>query len=133
MVVDERAAALEELGLTRKDLVVGVAVALPLVIVVAGCERCRGPLKPDVVFFGEGVPRPRVERAYAMVDAADALLVVGSSLAVFSGFRFVKRAHAAGQPIAIVNLGESRGDPLADVLVEGKAGEVLPRLADALG
>ena len=96
---------------------------------VADCARCGGALKPDVVFFGESVPRERVERAYAMVDAAEVLLVVGSSLAVFSGFRFVKRAHAAGLPIAIVNLGESRGDALADVVVNARAGEVLPRLA----
>lgn len=96
---------------------------------VADCALCGGALKPDVVFFGESVPRERVERAYAMVDAAEVLLVVGSSLAVFSGFRFVKRAHAAGLPIAIVNLGESRGDALADVVVNARAGEVLPRLA----
>lgn len=99
---------------------------------VADCEACGGPLKPHVVFFGEGVPRDRVERAYAMVDEASALLVVGTSLAVFSGFRFVKRARARGSRVGIVNLGESRGDPLADVIVHGRAGEVLPRLAAAL-
>ncbi len=98
---------------------------------VADCLACGGALKPDVVFFGEAVPRERVERAYAMVDDAEALLVVGSSLAVFSGFRFVKRAHARGVPIAIVNLGESRGDALASLVVNGRAGEVLPRLASA--
>lgn len=97
----------------------------------ASCTACGGALKPDVVFFGESVPRERVERAYAMVDAADALLVVGSSLAVFSGYRFVKRAHARGVPIAIVNLGPSRGDPLATMVVDAPAGEVLPRLAEA--
>lgn len=109
---------------------------LPLELVarftVAGCGACGGALKPDVVFFGEGVPRERVERAYGIVDAADALLVVGSSLAVFSGYRFVKRAHANGQPIAIVNLGESRGDSVATVRVSARAGDVLPRLAEAL-
>lgn len=100
--------------------------------VVADCDACDGPLKPDVVFFGEGVPRERVERAYRAVDAADVLLVVGSSLAVFSGFRFVRRAADRGQRIAIVNLGESRGDAYADVRVEGRAGTVLPALAEAL-
>lgn len=100
--------------------------------VVASCESCGGPLKPDVVFFGEGVPRERVERAYAICDAADALLVVGSSLAVFSGYRFVKRAAERSQPIAIVNLGESRGDALADVVVQAKAGEILPAVAASL-
>ncbi len=99
---------------------------------VAACERCDGVLKPDVVFFGESVAPAVVERAYALVESAEALLVVGSSLAVFSGYRFVRRAHDRGLPIAIVNLGETRGDPYATVRVDGRAGEVLPALADAL-
>jgi NAD-dependent deacetylase sirtuin 4 len=93
-----------------------------------GCLDCCGPMKPDVVFFGENVPRERVERAYAWVDGAEALLVVGSSLTVFSGYRFVKRAYERGTPIGIVNLGPSRGDPQASVLVDAPAGEVLPIL-----
>jgi NAD-dependent SIR2 family protein deacetylase len=100
---------------------------------VTDCEGCGGFLKPNVVFFGESVPREVVERAYRLVDDADALLVVGSSLAVFSGYRFVKRAAANGQPVAMVNLGESRGDAHATVVVRGRAGEVLPRLAATLG
>lgn len=99
---------------------------------VVGCLKCGGSLKPDVVFFGENVPRTRVEAAYDQVDRADALLVVGSSLTVFSGFRFVKRAHAAGKPIAILNVGPTRGDPLATIKVEGRAGAVLPALVQAL-
>ncbi|MGE0789520.1 MAG: NAD-dependent protein deacetylase [Sandaracinaceae bacterium] len=99
---------------------------------VPTCLACGGTLKPNVVFFGEGVPRDRVERAYAAVDAASALLVVGTSLAVFSGLRFVRRAKERGQPIALVNLGESRGAPLADAIVEGRAADVLPRLARAI-
>ena len=100
--------------------------------VVLGCLGCGGPLKPDVVFFGENVPRPRVDAAYAMVDASDALLIVGSSLTVFSGFRFVKRAAAADKPVAIVNVGATRGDELAAVKVEARIGAVLPRLVAAL-
>lgn len=100
---------------------------------VPPCEACGGVLKPDVVFFGENVPRPRVEEAWAVVDDADALLVVGSSLAVFSGYRFVRGAAERGMPIAIVNLGETRGDPHATLRVDAPAGEVLPRLAQALG
>lgn len=99
---------------------------------VAACLACGGVLKPDVVFFGDNVPKPRVEAAFAQLDAADALLVAGSSLAVFSGYRFVLRAEARGMPVAIVNLGESRGDPHAAVRVDAPAGEVLPALADAL-
>jgi NAD-dependent SIR2 family protein deacetylase len=93
-----------------------------------GCLDCGGPMKPDVVFFGENVPRERVEKAYSWVDEGEALLVVGSSLTVFSGYRFVKRAFERGTPIGIVNLGPSRGDPQASVLVDAPAGEVLPQL-----
>ncbi|MCI0670222.1 MAG: NAD-dependent protein deacetylase [Myxococcaceae bacterium] len=99
---------------------------------VASCLRCRGTLKPDVIFFGDNVPRPTVEDAFALLETGDALLVVGSSLAVFSGFRFVRRAAERGIPIGMVNLGETRGDGLAQVRVEARAGEVLPRLASAL-
>jgi len=99
---------------------------------VPECELCGGVLKPDVVFFGESVAKDRVDAAYAILDAADVLLVVGSSLAVFSGYRFVLRAVDRRMPIAIVNLGESRGDVHATVRVEGRAGEVLPRLSSAL-
>lgn len=99
---------------------------------VPACTACGGTLKPHVVFFGENVPRPRVDDAFALLDAADVLLVVGSSLTVFSGFRFVRRAHANGQPVAIVNLGPTRGDALAAVQVDGPTGLVLPALANAL-
>lgn len=100
--------------------------------VVAGCERCGGVLKPDVVFFGENVPRPRVESAYGKVEAADALLVVGSSLTVFSGYRFVRRAAERNIPVAIVNLGPTRGDPHAALRIDAPAGEILPQVAAAL-
>ena len=97
---------------------------------VVECERCGGALKPAVVFFGESVPREKVELAMSRVDQADALLVAGSSLTVWSGFRFVKRAHERGIPIGIVNIGPTRGDDLATVKVERKVGDVLPGLLD---
>ncbi len=97
-----------------------------------GCRRCDGVLKPDVVFFGENVPRPRVERALQWTRDADVLLVIGSSLTVFSGYRFVKRAHQWGKAVAIVNLGATRGDSLAHLKLEGRAGTVLPALQSAL-
>lgn len=100
--------------------------------VVPDCVVCGGVLKPDVVFFGENVAKERVDAAYAIVDDAEALLVVGSSLAVFSGFRFVLRATAQKKPIAIVNLGESRGDAHAEVRISGKAGELLPHVVNQL-
>jgi NAD-dependent SIR2 family protein deacetylase len=89
------------------------------------CGHCGGLLKPDVVFFGENVPNARYEDARDAVSAADAILVAGSSLMVFSGFRFVQQAHDAGLPIAIVNRGRTRGDGLATLKVEGDVGSVL--------
>lgn len=100
---------------------------------VPACELCGGVLKPDVVFFGESVPRPRVEAACRALDAAGALLVVGSSLAVFSGYRYVLRALERRIPVAVVNLGESRADDQAQVRVDGPAGDVLPHLSALLG
>lgn len=99
---------------------------------VPACLFCGGVLKADVVFFGENLPRPRVERAGLLVDAADALLVLGSSLAVRSGYRFVVNAREAGKRVAIVNAGPTRGDADADVRVEGRLGVVLPELARTL-
>jgi NAD-dependent SIR2 family protein deacetylase len=95
---------------------------------LAWCTGCGGVLKPDVVFFGENVPRDRVERAYAMVDAAEAMLVAGSSLAVLSGLRFVRHARRRRLPIVIINRGPTRGDELADVLVGAGCSQVLPAL-----
>jgi len=89
------------------------------------CQRCGGLMKPDVVFFGENVPGDRYEDAREALAQADALLVAGSSLMVYSGFRFVRQAHEAGLPIAIVNRGRTRGDELADLKIEGDVGEVL--------
>ncbi|MDT4920593.1 MAG: hypothetical protein QOI15_1495, partial [Pseudonocardiales bacterium] len=79
-------------------------------------------------FFGENVPRPRVDASYALVEAAATLLVLGSSLTVMSGLRFVRRAAALGIPVAIVNQGPTRGDELATVKVEAPLGDVLGRL-----
>jgi NAD-dependent SIR2 family protein deacetylase len=102
---------------------------------VPACVDCGGVLKPDVVFFGENVPAARVERCYAAVDElADrggALLVAGSSLAVMSGFRFVRRAARAGTPVVIVNRGQTRGDELATYKLEVGCSEFLTALADA--
>ncbi len=89
------------------------------------CEQCDGMLKPDVVFFGENVPGERYQEARATLERADALLVAGSSLMVYSGYRFVRFAHEAGLPIAIVNRGRTRGDELAELKVEGDVGSTL--------
>jgi NAD-dependent SIR2 family protein deacetylase len=100
---------------------------------LAGCTGCGGPLKPDVVFFGENVPKWRVERCYALVDRASALLVSGSSLAVMSGLRFVRHAHRAGIPVVILNRGPTRGDDLAAVRLDAGCSETLRALSDEAG
>jgi NAD-dependent SIR2 family protein deacetylase len=101
--------------------------------VVPACTQCGGVLKPDVVFFGENVPRERVASAFAHLQQADAMLVVGSSLMVYSGFRFVQAAAKAGLPIAAVNLGRTRGDDLLSLKVSHSCAQalefLLPRAA----
>ncbi|GGC07209.1 NAD-dependent protein deacetylase [Cellulomonas carbonis] len=100
--------------------------------VVADCDVCGGMLKPEIVYFGESVPRERVDRAFALVDDADALLVAGSSLAVMSGFRFVRHVARSGRPVVVVNRGATRGDALATLRVHAGTSETLTALADAL-
>ena len=99
--------------------------------VVPTCQECGGRLKPDVVFFGENVPKDRVARCYAELDRADALLVSGSSLTVMSGLRFVRYAAKAGLPVVIVNRGVTRGDDLATLKIEEGCSEWLTRWSDA--
>jgi NAD-dependent SIR2 family protein deacetylase len=86
--------------------------------VIPPCRRCGGMLKPDVVFFGENVPRDRGDAAFRHLDKADAMLIVGSSLMVYSGFRFVERAVSLGKPVAAINLGRTRADALLALKVE---------------
>ena len=87
---------------------------------------------PDVVFFGGSVPRATLDAAWAMFDRAQVLLVVGSSLAVFSGYRFVRRAAEHAIPIAIINRGPTRGDAHASLRIDDNISDVLPALADRL-
>ncbi len=124
----------------RASAVGGLAVAPDADAVVAetasfryvDCPRCGGMLKTDIVYFGENVPKDVVKQAYSMVDEAGALLVAGSSLTVFSGYRFVRHAAALGIPIAIVNRGRTRGDDLATVKVDGGCSEILVLLVSEL-
>ena len=97
------------------------------------CDVCGGVLKPDVVFFGETVPADRVAACFALVESARSLVVLGSSLTVMSGYRFVLHAAKRGTPVAIVNAGPTRGDAKAQVRVDGPLGVVLPNLVDRLG
>jgi len=92
---------------------------------IPACETCGGLLKPDVVFFGEGVPAARVERAMAALTAADAMLVVGSSLMVYSGYRFVRAMADAGKPIAAINLGRTRADDFLTLKITDRCTDAL--------
>lgn len=99
---------------------------------VPPCFECAGMLSPDVVFFGDGVPRATTETAEQHLADADALLVVGSSLVVFSGYRFCRLAADSGKPVAALNLGKMRADPLLSLKVELACEHALPRLASLL-
>ena len=96
------------------------------------CTHCSGTLMPDVIFFGDTLPPARTASALAQMEAADALLVVGSSLMVYSGFRFCRLAAAAGKPIAAVNLGRTRADDLISLKIEESAERLLPQVAHLL-
>ncbi|MFI8454893.1 NAD-dependent protein deacetylase [Kitasatospora sp. NPDC085464] len=100
---------------------------------VAPCADCGGVLKPDVVFFGENVPAARVDHCYELVDAARSLVVLGSSLAVLSGLRFVRRAARAHLPVAIINQGATRGDDLAALRLDLPLGPAMTEAARLLG
>jgi NAD-dependent SIR2 family protein deacetylase len=95
---------------------------------VVDCEFCGGLLKPDVVFFGESVPSDRVQQARLHLADSDALLVIGSSLMVWSGFRFAKLAVESGKGFAIINRGKTRADELADCKVDAGCAETLSQL-----
>jgi NAD-dependent SIR2 family protein deacetylase len=99
---------------------------------LAGCLGCGGRLKPDVVFFGESVPKPRVQQAYDLVDRADVLVVAGSSLTVMSGLRFVRHQWKRSRPTVIINRGPTRGDEFATVKLDAGCSESLTELLGLL-
>jgi NAD-dependent SIR2 family protein deacetylase len=96
---------------------------------VVGCASCGGVLKPDVVFFGENVPQPRVDECYRLVERAGALVVLGSSLSVMSGYRFVRHAAKLAIPVVIINQGRTRGDAQALATIDAPLGAALGTLA----
>lgn len=99
---------------------------------MAGCQACSGVLKPDIVYFGESVPAARVHAANDLVDASDLLVVVGSSLTVRSGYRFVRRAVTTGKPVVVVNRGRTRAHDDATLTIDGDCVEVLTLVERAL-
>jgi len=100
---------------------------------MVACDRCGGALKPDVVYFGENVPAHRVDEAYALTDACASVLVVGSTLTVYSARRFVTRAHQQDKPIVIINQGSTKCDHLATACLDAPLSEVLPRITSSRG
>ena len=120
----------------RARVVTGVEVAPDADAVVANtgdfvvvdCDRCGGMLKPDIVYFGEIVPRSRVDDGFEVIDDAEVLVVAGSSLTVQSGLRFVRRAVARSVPVVIINRGPTRGDALATLKIEAGTSESLAAL-----
>lgn len=119
-------------SLPRPDGDADLEEALVATIRVPDCQLCSGTLMPDVVFFGGSVPRDRVDHCLAAIERADALLVVGSSLKVYSGYRFCRKAAACGRPIAIVNPGITRADELATVKLRADCGPLLAQAAETL-
>ena len=101
--------------------------------VVVDCVSCGGVLKPDVVFFGENVPRPRVASCFDLVSGSAGLVVLGSSLTVLSGLRYVRHAASLGIPVVIVNQGTTRGDPLATATLDAPLGPTLTAAVRELG
>jgi NAD+-dependent protein deacetylase sirtuin 4 len=141
--LEDRDALQERMRMANRAWVAAAAPAAPdgdadlddrsiAAFAVPACLGCGGPLKPRVVFFGENVARPIVEAAFGCVDQAEALLVAGTSLAVYSGFRFLRRAAERRIPIAIVNRGPVRGEEHAAIKVEASTGQVLDELARTL-
>jgi NAD-dependent SIR2 family protein deacetylase len=100
---------------------------------VPRCTRCAGLLKPDVVFFGESVPRARIDAAIGALERADAMLILGSSLMVYSGYRFCELADKLGKPMAAINLGRTRADHLLSLKIEAPCATTLTSLAERLG
>lgn len=95
---------------------------------VPPCPDCGGNLKPKIVFFGDNVPRARAEKLAEMVCSSDGVLVLGSSLHVYSGYRIVLHSYDLGLPVAIVTIGASRGDPKATIKISAKCGDILPNI-----
>lgn len=92
------------------------------------CPQCGGMLKPEIVFFGDNIPKERAEKLANLVCNSDSLFVVGSSLLVYSGYRILLHSHELGIPIAIINIGTVRGEDKAQLKISAKCGDVLPKL-----
>ncbi len=119
-------------GSIRPDGDVDVALASLRELQLVDCDACGGMLMPDVVFFGGSVPKARVAACEAAIEAADGVLVVGSSLQVFSGYRFARMAHQQDKPLVIVNEGSTRADDIATLKINDNALATLTALLTSI-
>lgn len=92
------------------------------------CPKCEGPLKPDIVFFGDNVPKERVEKVRSEVSESDAVFVLGSSLTVYSSYRIILQAKEEKKEVAILNIGPTRADNIVDIKISTKCSDVLTDL-----
>lgn len=96
------------------------------------CPKCSGPLKPDIVFFGDNVPKERVEQVRNEVSRSDAVFILGSSLTVYSSYRIVLQAKEENKQVAILNIGPTRADNMADLKISTKCGDIITDLCNAV-
>lgn len=96
------------------------------------CPKCESPLKPDIIFFGDNVPKARVEQVRSQVSACDAIFALGTSLTVYSSYRIILQAKEENKIVAILNIGPTRADDIIDIKVSTKCGDILPELCNAL-
>lgn len=96
------------------------------------CPKCEGPLKPDIVFFGDNVPKQRVEEVRNKVTSSDALFVLGSSLTVYSSYRIILQAKEECKAIALLNIGPTRADDIVNLKISTKCGDILPELCSSI-
>lgn len=96
------------------------------------CPKCEGPLKPDIVFFGDNVPKNRVEQVKKEVSRSDSVFVLGSTLTVYSSYRIILQAKEEQKSIAVLNIGPTRADDIVDLKISTKCGDILPELCNSI-
>lgn len=96
------------------------------------CPKCKGPLKPDIVFFGDNVPKERVKEVAQRVSDSDAVFVLGSSLTVYSSYRIILQAKDEGKKVAVLNIGPTRADAIVDIKISTKCGDILSEICNQI-
>lgn len=119
---------MEQVDLSRPDGDVEIPQAYIDSFKIPDCPKCGGMLKPEIVFFGDSVPKSSAEKLANWICNSDALLILGSSLKVYSGYRILLHCYDMGTPIAIVNIGAARGEEKAQLKISAKCGDIIPKL-----